>query len=133
MEKTYEVIGILPLEFTNGQQAETGEQFVRDFAKTTGEHHEQFLIMTGHIRIVHTNEEVAETQTEEVVAAAETEKAEEEHNQTKQDVAAANLRAAAAHDAAEAPAELQKQKQRRNVDKLVARDSVEVIEHKVEG
>lgn len=52
MEKKYESIGIFPLEFPDGQQVEAGEAFTRDFEKTTGVEHEQWLIGLGHIRLV---------------------------------------------------------------------------------
>lgn len=49
MVKTYECIGIFPLEFTDGQQVEAGETFSRDFEKTSGVQHELWLIQVGHI------------------------------------------------------------------------------------
>lgn len=52
MVKNYECIGILPLEFVDGQQVEAGESFTRDFEATTGVEHEQWLIQLGHIRLV---------------------------------------------------------------------------------
>lgn len=51
-KKRYASISILPLEFPDGQQVEAGEEFERDFAETTGEAHEQWLIRLGHIREV---------------------------------------------------------------------------------
>lgn len=61
MTKKYKVIGILPLEFPDGQQAECGEEFERDFAATTGEEHEKWLIQLGHMALVVPPAEVTKT------------------------------------------------------------------------
>lgn len=57
MLKKYKNIGAFPLEFTNGQQVETGEEFSRDFeALTTASYdglaHEQWLVTLDHISLV---------------------------------------------------------------------------------
>ena len=53
MERKYECIGLCPLAFPDGQEVESGETFVRDFAKfPDGVAHERFLIRAGHIRVV---------------------------------------------------------------------------------
>lgn len=60
-EKTYENIGIFPLEFPDGQQAESGETFKRDFDATTGADHARWLIQLGHIREVVAPAQVTKT------------------------------------------------------------------------
>lgn len=74
MMKKYRVVGIHPLSFPDGQEAETGEEFERDFAATSGENHEQWLIQTNHIALVVPPEEVTKTPTGPKSKPAKTEK-----------------------------------------------------------
>lgn len=71
MTKRYKVLGILPLEFPDGQQAETGEEFDRDFEATTGVEHETWLIQLGHIAEVVAPAQVTKTPIRPTVAVRE--------------------------------------------------------------